>query len=300
MATKKTVPVSKIAKSPTTAIVAWEQEMAGAAVAHAAGEKAWGSYKSVSTQGGVMKIDDEAVDGNELRVIVIASIHENQYYDSVFNPGVMTVPKCYAYNDPNAADLSASVEEMTPHPNAEEPQGAGPDDAQGQPGGNCNDCWANVMGTADVGRGKACKNIRRLALVTEDALASPEAMADAEVRFLKVPVMSTKLWGSYTRKLAEDVKRPSYGVVTTVKIVPDAKAQFLITFAFEELISFDNEMYAAMKKKVADVLPALTAPYPSQADLEASAPAPKTPQRPGGRTGNPGKPGVKKPASKKF
>lgn len=293
MATKKTVPVSKIAKSPSTAIVAWEQEMASAAVASAASEKAWGSYKSIGTQGGVLKIDDEPVADNELRCIVIASIHENQYYTDAYNPGVMTVPKCYAYSDPLAEDLVAAIENMQPHANAESIQGASADQQQGQDGASCDQCWANVMGSADVGRGKACKNIRRLALVTEDALESPEAMAAAEVRFLKVPVMSTKLWGSYTRSLADTVKRPPYGVITTIKPIPDAKSQFVLTFAFEELINFDSGMYQAVKDKIADTIPALTAPYPSQADLDASAPAVKP-----ARNGKPGKPSV--PAKKKF
>lgn len=273
MATKKT---------PSTAVVPWEQEMAARAIKAAKAEKVSGITKKLSTRGGILAIDDTPVEDNELRVIVVGSVHENQYYTEAFNPNVPTVPACYAFSDPEADNPEDG---MAPHPEAETKQG---DD-----NGLCANCWANAMGSADVGRGKACKNIRRLAVVTEDALESAAALDEAEVRMLNVPVMSTKNWAKFVNTVADDLQRPYYGVVCLIKVVPDPKSQFQITFRFEELITFDSPLYDAMKRKVAAVNAQLVTPYPKQADL---APAAQQPVRPQGRMAqamNKGKPPAK-------
>lgn len=261
MVTKKPIP----AKS--TAVIPWEAEMAQRAVKAAKAEKVTGLSKKLSTRGGILSIDDTPVEGNELRVIVVGSVRENQHYTAAYNPNTPTVPECYSFSDPDSDDPE---EGMKPHAEAEDPQG---DD-----NGGCKGCWANQMGSADVGRGKACKNIRRLAVITEDCLESVEALNDAEVRMLNVPVMSTKNWAKFVNAVAEDTNRPYWGVVCLVKVVPDAKSQFQITFKFEELVNFDSELYDAMKKKVTAVNAQLVLPYPKQADLAQAQPV-----RPQGR-----------------
>lgn len=246
-------------KSTKGAVIPWEAEMAARAVKAAQAEKITGLTKKISTRAGVLSVDDTPIEGNELRVVVVGAVHENQYYTSAFNPGKLTVPACYAFSDPDADNPEDA---MAPHADAE--------DRQGDANGLCAGCWANQMGSADVGRGKACKNIRRLAVVTEDALESAEALAEAEVRMLNVPVMSTRNWARFVNLVSDDMQRPYWGVVCTVKVVPDPKSQFQITFRFEELINFDTVLYAAMQKKIAEVTPQLIAPYPKQAELDAS------------------------------
>ena len=233
--------------------------MAAAATKQASVERPVGLTKAISTRGGILSIDETPVPGNELDVVVMVAVHENQLFEGPFNPNVPQVPKCYAFGDTEADDPEGS---MAPHEQAKE--------AQGDDNGLCANCWANQMGSADVGRGKACKNVRRLAVVTSDALESPEDLEVAEVRILKVPVMSTKGWATYVRsKLAEEVLRPYYGVVTTIKVVPDAKSQFKITFQFKELINFDGPLYDAMKAKIREITPNLIAPYPELEEQEA-------------------------------
>lgn len=271
MATRKTAP------SKSTALVPWEQEMADAASKHAGKEKAAGLSKAISTRGGVLSIDDNPIEGNEIRVIVLAAVHENQYFKGAYDPKTPQAPACYSFSDPEAAEPEDS---MKPHEKSADPQG----DANGL----CAGCWANEFGSADIGKGKACKNVRRLAVITEDALEDADELSNAQVRMLKVPVMSVKNWANYVRqKLGEDVKRPCWGVVTTVRLVADPVSQFKVQFAFEELIQFDQALYTAMQKKVAEVQEQLVAPYPEYSEEEAK------PQR-GGR----GKPQPMKPVGK--
>lgn len=287
MATTKqaTKPANKAAtpttnKKPGTAIIPWEQEMANRAKKAAKHEVPFSSFKKISTQGGILKVDDEAIPDNNLRVVVIGALHENQYYSQPFDPRNPTVPDCYAFNQPEDED-NKPEDTMFAHAEAENPQGQEEPGTDGANGNPCSTCWANVMGSADVGRGKACKNIRRLALVTEDALESAEALANAEVRMLNVPVMSTRNWAKFVNKVADDMSRDYSGVVATLAVVPDPKSQFVLTFEFEELINFDQELWTAMEAKRAEAMAALNSAYPKQADLDAQKAA--KPVRPVGR-----------------
>jgi hypothetical protein len=262
-------------KKPGTAVINWEADMAARAVKVAATEKVTSSIQKISTRGGILAVDDTPVEGNELRVVVIGAVHENQYYEGVYNPNVPAVPKCYSFSDPHSDDPEST---MFPHAEAEAPEGAASEDDGGLEGANCGDCWANRMGTAEVGRGKACKNIRRLALITEDVLTDAASIADAEVRVLNVPVMSVKNWAKYAKAVADDFNRPYWGAVCTVKLVPDAKSQFAVVFKFEELIDFTQETYEAMVKLNATALESLVRPYPKMADLAAAAPQKMVPR----------------------
>ena len=240
-------------KKPGTAIVPWEAEMAARAQKAAKQEKPLGSYKSISTRGGFLKVDDELVDDNELDIVVIGALHENQFYTEKFNPDNPTVPACYAYSDPEAEDPEDG---MKPHEEAEEPQHD-----------NCAECPHNQFGSADTGRGKACKNVRRLMVVTADAIEDAETLAEAEMRRLTVPVMSGKNWGKFVRAVADDVGRDYAGVVCKLKVKPDPKSQFVLTFEFVEKIDFDSELWAALEKKREEAFTALQQPYPKAEEL---------------------------------
>ena len=261
MATKK--PASKTAQKTSTsrAVVPWEKEMAEAAKRQAKVEKPMGGFAYISTRGGRLSIDDTPIKENKLRIIVLQAIHENQYFTDPFDPNKPQTPQCYAFGDPKEDDPEAS---MAPHTEAPE--------RQVSTNQTCADCELNKMGSAEQGRGKACKNVRRLAVVTEDALESAKAMKEAEVRMLKVPVMSVKGWVNYVHQLDDEMSRPYYGVITLLELVPDPKSQFRVTFAFEELIQFDQDLYDAMKAKIKEVTGSMLAPYPV---LEEEAPKSK-------------------------
>lgn len=285
--------------SKSTALVPWEQEMKAAAQRQSSVEKPVGLTKSISTRGGILSIDESAVPGNSLDVVVLVSVHENQMFDGPYNPNVPQVPTCYAFGDPESDEPE---ENMAPHEKAKSPQES-----------KCAGCWANEMGSADTGKGKACKNVRRLAVVTSDALDSAAELETAEVRTLKVPVMSVKNWANYVRtKLGDELERPTWGVVTTISVVPDAKSQFKINFAFKELVNFDQGLYDAMKSKIREVTPNMVAPYP---ELEDEAPPARggrggrgaaQPMRPTGRAAqamernSKAAPAAKKSARSKF
>lgn len=275
MATKTPLKPALAVKKSGSAVILWEQEMKASAVKQAAGEKVFDGFKRINIQGGVMMIDGDAVQGNSLDVVVIGAVHLNEWYQTAYNSSKPTVPSCYAYGDNQLDDPESN---MHPADTVE--------DKQGDDDGKCAGCWANQMGSADTGRGKACKNGRRLVVVTEDVMESADTLKDAEERSLSVPVMSVKNWAKYLKDvLAAELGRPYYGVVTTISVVPDPKSQFVIKFAFKQLIDFTQETWDAMKAKTAAVEKSIAAPYPAQSVLDANA----APGKPAGR-GQPMKP----------
>ena len=201
-------------KTPTrTEMVAWEKEMAAEAEAAAHSEQTSGG-QFIRTQGGRLSWGGANVPGNAIRVVVLDYCRENALYVGPFDPDNPQPPTCYAFG--------REEREMAPHEKVEQPQA----DA-------CTGCPNNEFGSADTGRGKACKNTRRLALVAEDAADD----ADAEVFFLKIPVTSVKAWSGYVQTVADAKHRPPHGVVTEISLVPDAKTQFQMEFRLVDVIT---------------------------------------------------------------
>lgn len=248
---------NKPAASKSTALSVWEKEMVDHAVVQAAAEKPVGGFKKLSTRGGILAIDDTPLEDNELRCIVLVAMHENLYYTGRYDPNVPQTPACFSFGE---FDSKTVEDDMEPHADSEQPQG---DEDR-----KCAGCWANQMGSADTGRGKACKNSRRLALVTEDALNSPEEMEAAEIRTFSIPVTSVKGWANYVRiKLGDEIRRPYYGVITKIQVVPDAKTQYKALFSFEELIQFDQATYEALKRRIKEAQTSMTQPYQKPSEV---------------------------------
>lgn len=253
-------------KKPGTAVVPWKEEMAAAARKAAAVEKNSGGgsiLQKIVAQGGVLTVDEQPVPGNALDVIVLQSVVHNAYYAGAYNPRVKSIPVCYSYG---AKDDDAPEDNMAPHEESKEPQ---------DEGNGCAGCWANQMGSADTGRGKACKNVRQLAMVTADAAESAEAMEAAEVRVLSLPVTSVKFWANFVKKTAEDLSLPYWGVVVRVTAMPDAKTQFAVKFAFVSVIDFEADagLYEALKAKMEPLYGEMTQPY--KEPTEEAAPPPR-------------------------
>jgi hypothetical protein len=78
----------------------------------------------------------------------------------------------------------------------------------GIPGGNCRDCQYNKFGSRKEGRGKACKNRRRVYLLREGEMLPC---------LLTLPTGSLKEFSSYIKHLLTMGKR-SCGVVTRVSL----------------------------------------------------------------------------------
>ena len=164
------------------ALVPYDAELAKFAKAADATEAhVGGGGQFIKTRGGVLEFQGAEVPGNAMNVVVTDHVLENNFYGDKYDPDNPQPPICYAFG--------RTDKEMVPHEEAADPQAD-----------SCAECPWNKFGSADKGRGKACKNQRRLALIPEDGLGDLE---NAETAYLKIPVTSGKAWAGYVRSLDE-------------------------------------------------------------------------------------------------
>lgn len=203
----------------TTEVANYDEELAKLASAATKTERA--ETSNVNVKAGMILYNKEPCAGNKLDCIVIASTHANLYYEDEYDPDNIKNPVCYAYSaDPE-------TEPMRPHPKCQKPQAE-----------FCETCWANKWRTDPKGgKGKACKNSRRLALIP--AGVQLEDVPTAEIATMNLPVTSVANWGTYVNKIATLYRRPPLGVITTIGVVPDIKTQFKVTFANGPLVAND-------------------------------------------------------------
>jgi len=213
VAGSKAAPAAKKpAPSASRAVVDWQKvlldkaRMAKKVAANIGG----GSRNVLSFKGGRISYQGGTVPGNVLDVVVLSAINENNFYRGKYDPNNPASPVCYAFGSPTGDD-----EDMAPHD-------ASPD----KQSDHCRDCPQNEWGSADTGRGKACKNVVSLAMVTADALDSPEAMAKAEVFYAKLPVTSGKAWKGYVANCGD---KHYIQFVTQLGTEPQGET-YLVTF----------------------------------------------------------------------
>lgn len=277
-----------------TALEKYRERMAAKADQYAGEEKVGGSF--ITTRGGVLKYGEEELPGNEMLVIVLDAIHENTYYPDRFDAEVMLPPKCFAFG--------RNEKEMVPHENVPDPDDEDAEDSYFElQNDSCYDCPLAQWGSADTGRGKACDNRRRLALIpagrfvptgkrreTEmEVFDDPEHFRNADLAFLKLPVTSTKNWAQYVHSLRKEHNAPPFAVLTHVYVESDPKTQFKIYFDCIEVIE-DEDILDILFDRNEEAMEVIEQPYvePTEEELKK----PKTKARSGLR-------GLKKKKGKK-
>jgi hypothetical protein len=222
----------------TTAITKWDEQLAKMAQDSAKvveGLAGGGSF--IKTRGGLF-YKDMPIPDNKMRVVVVDHVLINSFYEGKFDPEDPTIPICYAFG--------TNAHLMEPHSDSEKPQSK-----------QCDGCPQNEWGTADVGRGKACKNGVRLALMVEGDL---DDVATAEIAYLQLPPTSGKPWAGYVRQIAEVQHRPPLGVITEIQWLADPKTQFKIVPRYIENIE-DMEILGALIEKNKKVSKEIQFPY---------------------------------------
>lgn len=248
---KKTVPAKKAtpaaksapAKAPAAkastsrALTDWDEKLASKvkAAQKVASSIGGGSRNVLSFKGGRMSYQGGFVPDNNLNVIILKAINENNFFEGQYDPNSPASPLCYAFGSPDGED-----------------EGMGPDKThfKGHEGdiqsetGRCVDCAHNEWGSAEKGRGKACKNQVSLAFVTADALDSIEAMEKAEVIYAKLPVTSGKSWKGYINELGD---RHFLEFVTNIQVTPSGET-YVVEFSAQDQVE-RNEVFGALVDK---------------------------------------------------
>jgi hypothetical protein len=249
------------------AIVDWDAEMAKQAeVAAATQRSSGGGGKFFSMQGGILSFDGNPLPGNQMAVVILADALENSYYEGAYDPSVPASPKCFAF---------AKVEgDLEPHEVVDkDPYFERQHDA-------CGGCPQNEWGSAATGKGKACKNVQRLAMIPAgvykgvgkgrqvtyelEMFDDADHFTKAETAYMKLPVMSVKNYASFVKQVAGELRRPPHGVFANVWVEPDPKSQFKVMFELLDVIP--NELLAVLMPRHKREQDAIDFPYsPPQA-----------------------------------
>jgi len=225
-------------------------ELAGRATKTVA--KVGGGGNFLSLKSGILSYQKAAVQDNRMRVVVVDYVLENQYYSQPFVEGSPASPDCYAFgSDP---------ETMVPHQAIANPVHE-----------TCKGCPLKEFNSKSQGKGKACGDVIRMALITEDGL---EDIGSAEIAYLKLPYFSTIEWKNYwTARQAEYPGVPPFLFVTEISVAPDAKAQFKVKFKMEDFIDpkkkENGPVIEALIAKCEEVATSIGFPYP---EFEAAPP----------------------------
>lgn len=213
--------------------------------------------QAFSLRAGVLSYNGQAMPENKMSVVVLASAHEHAFFINKFDPGNIISPLCFS--------LSEEGEEMVPHDNSYKKQNE-----------TCLGCPQAEWGSDEnspSGRGKACKEVRRLAVIPAEPL---DEIAKAQVAMLRIPVTSVANWASYVHMLAATAKRPAWSVVSEVKVVPDPKKQFQVQFAPVDAIN-DTAILEGLQASRTRAAQAVMNPYGMMTEeqyKEVTAPAP--------------------------
>lgn len=250
-------------KPQTTAITNWDAELAEAADASAAMEANTGGGQFFSVRGGVLQFDGNPLPGNQACVIIVDAILENVYYEGAYDPDTPQAPTCFAFDRDEAEMSPPETVDKTPEFERQSPQ--------------CKGCPQNEFGTANVGRGKACRNTRRLALIPAGSydqkgnltlFGDPDHFSKTPLAYMKLPVTSVKGYATFVKQVAGTLRRPPHGIITHLSVVPDVKTQFKVVF--EALDKVPNELMQAVMLRHTEAASVIEFPY---TPLDATEPA---------------------------
>lgn len=242
-------------KEPGTAIVSWREKMVAVAAQAAQSEAPKGGF--LSFKGGRMSYNDEQIPGDKLQVIIVDFILENAWFPEKYNPNKTVSPACYAFGRQEG--------DMAPHEECEKPQG-GSDGGCGIPGEEgC--CPLNEWGSdPDGGRGKACKNSRRIAVITSDVLnGGADAIRKTSPVMCKLPVTSLKNFSSHINKIVKVLNVAPFAVICELAVVPHPANQFEVVWKILDQVQ-DEELLGALAAKYDAIQKNLWAPYPQMED----------------------------------
>lgn len=206
----------------------------------------------ISFRGGVISVGGTKV-GNDMPVIALHPQYERTYYDREFSVEDKAPPPCYSFDGER------------PHEKSSEPQAE-----------TCDRCQHNAWGTDRRGKGKACKEGMRLALIRAEDV-SPDSIRVAPIIMAKFSVMNTKTIGPVLSKLYETVGHPA-GVVCSLVAEPDDAIQIRNDLIPLQPLA-DTAAQEAVVARLEEAERLATQPYPDPEEGATKPAAKKAPAR---------------------
>jgi hypothetical protein len=152
------------------------------------------SGNRITTKGKVFTLPNGKQDPGPMQCVILDWRSTSLYYDGAYDANNPRPPQCFA--------IGKIIKELTPSENSPKKVHS-----------TCEGCPMNQWGSAPVGKGKACKNGRRLAIAAVDA--------DAETQPMIIEVSPTGIgsFEAHVNRLATQLGVLPIQVVTTISFV---------------------------------------------------------------------------------
>ena len=217
---KKKAPGKAVAKRGSTLPTDWKKQLRDDAQEEAERTPAGTGNRISLKRSGQFSFQGADI-GDSIDVIIVDHVAMKTYYDEDYEEDNPVPPACFA--------LKPSAKNIAPHPDSPDKQAE-----------TCAECWANEW-TSGRGRGKACSDKNRLAILHVDALD--------DLVMLEVPVTSGAAFNKYVTGLTKAAEVPSYAVITRMTMDDHADYQKLIFELVEEVN--EEQLAASMSKRKA-------------------------------------------------
>jgi hypothetical protein len=260
-----------MARAPKKEVMSWQDKMKQDAAKQAEMEKSTGGGKFFSMRAGTLKFDDVELPGNQLACVILHGIYENVFYEDKFDPDNKTPPTCFAFWDPESGQ---DVDDMAPHEEVDK------EDCFSRQADTCAECPQNEWGSADKGKGKACSNRRRLAIIPAgiykslgknkglelEMFTEAEDFAKSDIAFMKLPVTSVKKYSAFVREISEQLGRPTWAVFANIEVTSHERYQVAVDF--ELLDEVPDELMDVVFKRHLEAVDTTAFPYRPPSDDE--------------------------------
>ena len=228
---KKNTAIQKVTPGSITPMEDWEVALAEQAKNEKSQETL--GIPRITHDNGIIKIDSKPVADNKLSLAIVDFVFSKSYFKEKYVKGKAQVPVCYGYG--------RKEEEVLPHAAAPEKVCE-----------SCKGCEHNKFFTAEIGKGKRCKDERKLLCVV--ATDDPESIQAAEMRTLSIPPGSLKNWGKYLAQISEVSPYGVRGVMTEISTEPGASGAYAITFKPVDRLAKETVREVVSRSKGADAL----------------------------------------------
>jgi hypothetical protein len=219
----------------------------------------------ISTKAGMLAYGGNPMPNNEMDVVIVGVGFRSALYLKPYNPAAMELPMCFA--------ACSKAEGMAPHENVAEPMST-----------SCKACkysaWESVrlIKPGDMGKGKACKESRRLVILPANQLGSAQEVSSADLAVLDIPPTSIANYSKLVTVLSAAVNRPAWAMVTKIAAKPHIKNQFELTFTPMRPAG-DESIIRAIQGRMDEAMRIALAPY-EQATEEAAPTVEEKPKKP--------------------
>jgi hypothetical protein len=258
----------------------WESEMAASAVIAAKAESRSQDRPFFSTSG-QLKFQG-AVLPSGAAVVVLDQIHANLYYQGAYNPDSPASPECFAFGRDTVNAKTGEVEVIGIDTHDGRTAMAPHKDVKNRVCDQCEGCPMNEWASG-VGKGKACQNTRRLAVIPGGTIDSKgsfapftksEQLDTAQVGYIKLPTMSVAGFSKLISDTAKALERPLWSMYTLLRVIPNPSGRLPATIVdFSQLDKIPNGLMDSVFKRMKAQLTETA--FPFAPNTAAPAPAAK-------------------------